>query len=224
MCWQDGVSETGVTVAFTVRAMDAGPVLAQERVTVDDAVQAPELLHDLFQRGARLLLAQLPAVKQGTAQQAATPQVCLAAACCWSGTVVLNGKQPAAISAEAYVSSCASVAARCCCVVAAVCLASHSTSGSNLTGAPWLAEQRGKKPQLLSTMLGLPANKAAQTLISATQCACSTPCNELSGSQQAAVQDASRATQAPKLSKEEARLDFSLDAFTAHNKVCLGFT
>ena len=45
--------ETGVSVAFTVRAMDAGPVLAQERVGVDANVQAPELLRDLFNRGTR---------------------------------------------------------------------------------------------------------------------------------------------------------------------------
>ncbi len=45
--------ETGVSVAFTVRAMDAGPVLAQERVRVDADVQAPELLRDLFKRGTR---------------------------------------------------------------------------------------------------------------------------------------------------------------------------
>ena len=47
------MSETGVSVAFTVRAMDAGPVLAQERVGVDAEVQAPELLQDLFSRGTR---------------------------------------------------------------------------------------------------------------------------------------------------------------------------
>ena len=57
-CWvfgrpQDGVRETGVSVAFTVRAMDAGPVLAQERVAIDADVQAPELLRDLFKRGTR---------------------------------------------------------------------------------------------------------------------------------------------------------------------------
>ena len=52
-CSQDGVQETGVSVAFTVRAMDAGPVLAQERVAVDADVQAPELLRNLFKRGTR---------------------------------------------------------------------------------------------------------------------------------------------------------------------------
>ncbi len=53
-CWlQDGVRETGVSVALTVRAMDAGPVLAQERIGVDADVRAPELLRDLFKRGTR---------------------------------------------------------------------------------------------------------------------------------------------------------------------------
>lgn len=72
---QDGVSETGVSVAFTVRAMDAGPVLAQERVTVDEHIQAPELLADLFSRGTALLLSQLPEVWRGRAAQLAIPQV-----------------------------------------------------------------------------------------------------------------------------------------------------
>ena len=47
------MQETGVSLAFTVRAMDAGPVLAQERIAVDSNVQAPELLRDLFERGTR---------------------------------------------------------------------------------------------------------------------------------------------------------------------------
>ncbi|EIE21613.1 Methionyl-tRNA formyltransferase [Coccomyxa subellipsoidea C-169] len=71
---QDGVRETGVTVAFTVRAMDAGPVLAQERVAVDEDIQAPELLADLFKRGSDLLLSRLPDVWSGIAAQQATPQ------------------------------------------------------------------------------------------------------------------------------------------------------
>ena len=69
------MSETGVSVAFTVRAMDAGPVLAKERVPVDGAVQAPELLSDLFRRGAALLLRHLPDVWAGRAAELATPQV-----------------------------------------------------------------------------------------------------------------------------------------------------
>ncbi|CAK0784141.1 hypothetical protein CVIRNUC_007344 [Coccomyxa viridis] len=71
---QDGAEETGVSVAFTVRAMDAGPVLAQERVAVGEAVQAPELLDNLFRRGIELLIRHLPSVFDGSAQQQATPQ------------------------------------------------------------------------------------------------------------------------------------------------------
>ena len=78
---QDGVKETGVTVAFTVRAMDAGPILAQERVPVDDEVQAPQLLADLFTRGTELLLSRLPDVWSSRAAQLATPQVVLVADC-----------------------------------------------------------------------------------------------------------------------------------------------
>ena len=69
--------ETGVSVAFTVRAMDAGPVLAQERVAVDDAIQAPELLDDLFRRGTELLIRNLSLVWDGRARQQALPQVSL---------------------------------------------------------------------------------------------------------------------------------------------------
>ena len=62
-------------MAFTVRAMDAGPVLAQERVAVNDVIQAPELLSDLFRRGTELLIRHLPLVWDGRAQQQASPQV-----------------------------------------------------------------------------------------------------------------------------------------------------
>lgn len=62
---QEGVAETGVSVAFTVKAMDAGPVLAREAMAVDAHVQAPELLEELFARGTRLLLQRLPDVWSG---------------------------------------------------------------------------------------------------------------------------------------------------------------
>lgn len=56
--------------------MDAGPVLAQEASSVDDIIQAPELLSQLFQQGAQLLLQNLPLVASGKAAEAAHPQVC----------------------------------------------------------------------------------------------------------------------------------------------------
>ena len=79
---QDGVKETGVSLAFTVRAMDAGPVLAQEASSVDDVIQAPELLSQLFQQGTQLLLQNLPLVASGKAAEAAQPQVCLGLCSC----------------------------------------------------------------------------------------------------------------------------------------------
>lgn len=36
---QDGVKETGVSIAFTVRKLDAGPVIASEKVAVDDDIK-----------------------------------------------------------------------------------------------------------------------------------------------------------------------------------------
>ncbi|KAG5623688.1 hypothetical protein H5410_008906 [Solanum commersonii] len=46
---QDGVKETGVSLAYTVRKLDAGPVIACERVTIDDQIKVfmiffPEIL------------------------------------------------------------------------------------------------------------------------------------------------------------------------------------
>ncbi|KAK8498828.1 hypothetical protein V6N12_053050 [Hibiscus sabdariffa] len=40
---QDGVKETGVSLAFTVRALDAGPVIAREKVEVDDQIKVLEV-------------------------------------------------------------------------------------------------------------------------------------------------------------------------------------
>ncbi|NBO36983.1 methionyl-tRNA formyltransferase [bacterium] len=57
---EDGVSETGVTVARTVRAMDAGPIVAQLRYRVDQSIKAPELLSLLFKLGAEELVRILP--------------------------------------------------------------------------------------------------------------------------------------------------------------------
>lgn len=80
---QDGVPETGVSLAFTVRKLDAGPVIASKRFQVDDIIkvftlsptqliilsyfldlndlclnhlQAPELLSFLFSEGDILIM------------------------------------------------------------------------------------------------------------------------------------------------------------------------
>ncbi len=63
---EEGVLESGVTVAFTVRAMDAGPVAAQLRERVDPNVKAPDLLAHLFEKGAHLLVRTLPQVFDGS--------------------------------------------------------------------------------------------------------------------------------------------------------------
>ncbi|KAA8547750.1 hypothetical protein F0562_004179 [Nyssa sinensis] len=71
---QDGVKETGVSLAFTVRALDAGPVIACERMEVDDQIKAPELLAMLFSRGSKLLIHELPSIFDGSARVRAQAQ------------------------------------------------------------------------------------------------------------------------------------------------------
>ncbi|XP_061337404.1 uncharacterized protein LOC133284412 isoform X2 [Gastrolobium bilobum] len=71
---QDGVKETGVSLAFTVRALDAGPVIASETVEVDHQMKAPDLLELLFHKGSELLIAELPSIFDGSARVKAQPQ------------------------------------------------------------------------------------------------------------------------------------------------------
>ncbi|XP_062218090.1 uncharacterized protein LOC133918290 isoform X2 [Phragmites australis] len=71
---QDGVVETGVSLAYTVRALDAGPVIACERFSVDECVKAPELLAVLFDIGSTLLIRELPSILDGSAKEKAQPQ------------------------------------------------------------------------------------------------------------------------------------------------------
>lgn len=73
---QDGAATTGVSVAYTVLAMDAGPVLRREERVLTGDEKHPQLLAELFERGARLLLEALPRVWDGTddIHRGATPQ------------------------------------------------------------------------------------------------------------------------------------------------------
>uniref|UniRef100_A0A2C9WJR1 methionyl-tRNA formyltransferase n=1 Tax=Manihot esculenta TaxID=3983 RepID=A0A2C9WJR1_MANES len=71
---QDGVKETGISLAFTVRALDAGPVIVHERVDVDDEIKAPDLLDLLFSQGSKLLIHELPSILDGSARAKAQPQ------------------------------------------------------------------------------------------------------------------------------------------------------
>ncbi|KAF3334748.1 methionyl-tRNA formyltransferase [Carex littledalei] len=71
---QDGVTETGVSLAYTIRALDAGPVIAYEKIQVDDSIKAPELLSILFDLGSGLLIRELPFILDGSAKEKALPQ------------------------------------------------------------------------------------------------------------------------------------------------------
>lgn len=71
---EDGVTETGVSLAYTVRALDAGPVIACERMRIYDSTKAPKLLTLLFELGSRLLIRELPSILDGSARLKAQPQ------------------------------------------------------------------------------------------------------------------------------------------------------
>ena len=64
----------GVSLAYTVLACDAGPVLASERVEDDGVTSAPGALEMLFDMGAGMLMRELPAALTGEALGRAVPQ------------------------------------------------------------------------------------------------------------------------------------------------------
>jgi methionyl-tRNA formyltransferase len=71
---EDGLTISGVTVLYTVKEMDAGPILAQQKMPIDSEVQAPELLDRLFTLGTDLLLKNLEIVWAGMGDTMAQPQ------------------------------------------------------------------------------------------------------------------------------------------------------
>ncbi|KAG8384149.1 hypothetical protein BUALT_Bualt04G0088200 [Buddleja alternifolia] len=71
---QDGVRETGVSLAYTVRQLDAGPVIACEKVEINDQIKAPELLELLFTQGSKLLIRELPSILDGSARDKSLAQ------------------------------------------------------------------------------------------------------------------------------------------------------
>jgi len=71
---QDGIRLSGATVLYTVKEMDAGPIVAQQKVPIPDDIQAPELLDQLFDIGTDLLLKNLEGVWAGLTEKAATKQ------------------------------------------------------------------------------------------------------------------------------------------------------
>jgi methionyl-tRNA formyltransferase len=73
-CLEAGDATTGVSVAFTVLKMDAGPILRQTTRPLAGDEQAPELLMELFETGTGQLLDALPSVWDGSSEQLKTPQ------------------------------------------------------------------------------------------------------------------------------------------------------
>ncbi|KAL3525507.1 hypothetical protein ACH5RR_013879 [Cinchona calisaya] len=71
---EDGVKETGVSLAFTVRRLDAGPIITRQSINVDDQIKAPELLELLFARGSERLVHELPSIFDGSARRNAEEQ------------------------------------------------------------------------------------------------------------------------------------------------------
>jgi len=70
-----GDNPVGVTVLFTVSAMDAGPIIAQEEMLVGANDTATTVLPALFELGTKLLLEKLPDILNGKITlETATPQ------------------------------------------------------------------------------------------------------------------------------------------------------
>ena len=61
-CLENGDSETGVSILYSVLKMDAGPIVSQLKVPLKGMEKSPELLNSLFQLGAEELVRILPFV------------------------------------------------------------------------------------------------------------------------------------------------------------------
>lgn len=73
-CLEAGDAVTGVTVAFTVLAMDSGPVLRQVERPLSGDETATEMLEELFEVGSEQLLQALPSVWDGSCADTTTQQ------------------------------------------------------------------------------------------------------------------------------------------------------
>ncbi len=65
---QNGDSSTGVSVAFTVHKMDAGPIITQIPYPLSGQEKAPEVLTECFRIGTKALLDAMPSIFDGTIQ------------------------------------------------------------------------------------------------------------------------------------------------------------
>jgi methionyl-tRNA formyltransferase len=71
-CLENGDTATGVSVAYTVQKMDAGPIIAQVPYPLTGSEKAPAVLADCFRLGTEALIHALPGILSGTALS--TPQ------------------------------------------------------------------------------------------------------------------------------------------------------
>ena len=62
---ENGDKVTGVSLLYTVQAMDAGPIIASQNYFLDNEVKAPELLAILFNLGAEILIKNLNLIFSG---------------------------------------------------------------------------------------------------------------------------------------------------------------
>lgn len=68
---ENGDASTGVSVAFTVLKMDAGPIIAQIPYPLTGAEKAPEVLTNCFKLGTEALMEALPSIFDGTVKTTA---------------------------------------------------------------------------------------------------------------------------------------------------------
>ncbi len=68
-----GERQTGVTIHLMDEGLDTGPILAQETIEVPFGARAPDLEHDLTERGGVLLIESIAGLTAGTLQP--QPQV-----------------------------------------------------------------------------------------------------------------------------------------------------
>ena len=73
-CLEAGDAVSGVTVAFTVLAMDAGPILRQVQRPLDGDERADDFLTEMFEVGSAQLLEALPTVWDGSCEATLRPQ------------------------------------------------------------------------------------------------------------------------------------------------------
>lgn len=71
---QEGVAETGVSVAFTELKLDSGPVIAQHHYKLSGNETGPELLETLFATGTDMLINSLQSILSGEAMKTAVLQ------------------------------------------------------------------------------------------------------------------------------------------------------